>query len=63
MIFAFITKVNVDLDLKCIMLKCMLETIKYNNVNSVLFGVHSLLNNLSTANSEIEHTTEGLMVL
>ena len=35
MIFAYIDMVNVVLDLKCIRLKNMLETINYNKVNPV----------------------------
>ena len=36
LIFVFIDMVNVVLDLKCIILKNMLETISYNTVNPVI---------------------------
>jgi len=34
--FVYIDMVNVVLDLKCILLKYMLETINYNKVNPVI---------------------------
>ena len=40
MICVYIDMVNVVLDLKCIILKNMLETINYNKVNPVFSGLN-----------------------